>query len=80
MRQHFPKWSIENPVWVPFEGEEMPILKDAEGWLSMSYGDYMTPIPEEERVLRHDTVFWDMKNSYKKYKGIYYMTDGDDNV
>lgn len=72
MKEWFPREWFENPSYLEFEGVIMPVPKDYDAWLTDSYGDYMTPPPEKDRILRHDVVFWDMKNSYKKYKGIYY--------
>ena len=70
--QRFPRKWFEEPAYLPFEGHMMPVPADYDKWLTVSYGDYMTPLPESERVLRHDIVFWDMNKSYKEYKGIYY--------
>ncbi len=75
IRQRFPKEWFLNPVYLEFEGVEMPVPREYDNWLKVSYGDYMTPPPEEERILRHDIKFWDMKNSYKKYKGIEYCVN-----
>lgn len=37
-----------------FEGEEFSCLKNADGYLSRVYGDYMSLPPEEKRVARHN--------------------------
>ena len=34
--------------------------------------DYKTPPKEEDRILRHHIKFYDMKHSYKMYKGVQY--------
>lgn len=72
LKQRFPREWFENPSYLEFEGYIMPVPNNYDEWLTVSYGDYMTPPPENERILRHDIVFWDMKNSYKLYKGTYY--------
>jgi lipopolysaccharide cholinephosphotransferase len=72
MRQRFPKDWFEKPSYLTFENQVMPVPRDYNQWLQVSYGDYMTPPPESERTLRHHIKFYDMQNSYKKYKGIYY--------
>lgn len=72
MKQRFPKDWFYNPEHLDFEGQTMPVPREYDKWLRVSYGDYMTPPPEKERVLRHNIKFYDMNNSYKKYKGIYY--------
>ena len=72
LKERFPREWFVNPVFLSFEGVKLPVPRDYHQWLTVSYGDYMTPIPEEERVPRHAIVFSDMNHSYKKYKGIYY--------
>lgn len=72
MKQWFPRKWFEEPAFLTFEGVKMPVPYNYDQWLRVSYGDYMTPPPEKDRVLRHDVVFYDMNNSYKKYKGIHY--------
>ena len=75
MLERFPREWFENPGYLQFEGHSMPVPADYDTWLRVSYGEYMTPPPKEERILRHDVVFWDMNNSYKKYKGVYYCVN-----
>ncbi len=75
MRQHFPRKWFEEPAYLEFAGQMMPVPADYEQWLSVSYGDYMQLPPEEERVFRHDLVFVDLEHSYTQYKGIYYCKD-----
>ena len=38
------------PVMLPFEDDEYPVPRGYEQFLSLSYGDYMTPLPEKDRV------------------------------
>ena len=72
MRQRFPSAWFEEPAYLSFEGIEMPVPKDYDRWLTVSYGDYMQYPPEEERVMRHNTAFIDLNRSYTCYKGIEY--------
>lgn len=72
MRQRFPREWFLHPGTAIFEGYEMPVPANTDEYLRISYGDYMTLPPVEERVLRHDTVFIDLNNSYKKYRGVKY--------
>lgn len=73
MRQHFPlEWFEDMETTLPFENYDMPVAKDYHEYLRISYGDYMTLPPEEERVFRHNTYFMDLDRCYLEYKGIKY--------
>ena len=75
MQNEYPKEYFEKAVRVPFEGKMMPIPVGYDGYLKMAFGDYMQMPPEEKRICHHEYEFIDMKNSYKIYKGIYYLTE-----
>lgn len=62
----------------PFEDKMMPIPVGYERYLKKTFGDYMQRPPEEKQVSIHDAVFIDPDNSYKKYEGIYYLTNKED--
>lgn len=51
---------FENPVRIPFENFDMPVPKDYDGFLTLYYGDYMTPPPVEKRVTQHFHYFIDL--------------------
>ncbi|MCR5569316.1 MAG: LicD family protein [Paludibacteraceae bacterium] len=51
---------FENPVRVPFEGWSIPVPRDYDGFLTLYYGDYMTPPPVEKRVSQHYHYFVDL--------------------
>lgn len=62
--------------YVKFEDTTMPVPVGYDKYLSLIFGNYMELPPSEQRVAKHHTVFIDTENSYKKYKGIYYLKDG----
>lgn len=62
--------------YVKFEDTTMPVPIGYDKYLSLVFGNYMELPLEEQRVAKHHTVFIDTENSYKKYKGIYYLKDG----
>lgn len=75
MRMHYPREWFENVSYEEFEGHEMPVPADVNGYLRITFGDYMQLPPVEEQVARHNAVFIDLDNCYKKYKGIYYCVE-----
>lgn len=54
------------PAQVLFEGELYPAPKKYHEYLTLLYGDYMTPPPEKDRAT-HDGLMVDMENDYTKY-------------
>ncbi len=52
-KETFPKEAFGEPVFVPFEDFEMPVPSDYDTVLRTIYGDYMTPPPEDKRVIKH---------------------------
>ena len=56
-----------------FEGREVSIPRDSDGFLSERYGDYMALPPEENRKAYHDFVLFDPDTDYRVYKGKYYL-------
>lgn len=75
MQFEYPAEAFESALYVNFEGYEIPVPKGYDSYLKMAFGDYMTPPPEEKRVIHHQLEHVDMNNSYKKYKGIKYCTE-----
>ena len=64
---------MENLIWVDFEGEKMPVPAEYDGFLRFWYDDYMQLPPESDRTPKtHNITFFDLDNSYLKYKGIHY--------
>lgn len=50
-----------------FEGVEIMLPENADGYLTHMYGDYMTPPPVEKQVPHHDTAAFDLDKSYTQY-------------
>lgn len=57
---------------VVFDDIYVPIPCNADGYLKLTYGDYMKLPPLEKQKIHHDFEFVDLHNSYKKYEGIYF--------
>lgn len=55
-----------------FEGRTMPVPRQAEKYLQISYGNYMQLPPKDKQKVHHDYEFVDLNNSYLQYKGIHY--------
>lgn len=72
MKRDYPLEAFEQAVYLPFEGLEVPVPIGYDTYLKMAFGDYMCLPPEEEQKPKHDTVWIDMENSYRIYKGKYY--------
>lgn len=68
-----PKEDFDQIVYLDFEGYKIPAMKGYENYLKKIWGNYMELPPIEKRVAKHDAVYIDLNNSYKKYKGIYYL-------
>ena len=75
MRFEYPKECFDSAVFRKFENTMMPIPVGYDGYLKIAFGDYMKLPPADKQVAHHDCVFMDLENSYKKYKGIYYLID-----
>ncbi|MBE6758539.1 MAG: LicD family protein [Ruminococcaceae bacterium] len=52
-KETFPREAFGEPLYVPFEKYEMPVPQDYDTVLTTIYGDYMTPPPEDKRVIKH---------------------------
>ncbi len=76
MVNEYPHWVFEKAVFKEFEGQKFPIPLGYDTYLTMAFGDYMELPPEDKQIPKHDAVFVDLENGYKKYRGIYYKGDG----
>ena len=71
LRNPFPKEWFHHRT-ARFEDMEANIMSGSEDYCHMMYGDYMKLPPEEDQCVKHKTVYIDIDNPYKKYKGLYY--------
>lgn len=67
-----PKEWFETAVYKDFNGYKMPVMAGYDQYLRRIFGDYMQLPPEEKRIPKHNTVYINLNESYKKYKGVYY--------
>ena len=75
MRNEYPAKAFLSAAYEQFEGYMLPLPAGYDEYLSIAFGDYMTPPPDGKRDTGHDLVFYDLENSYKKYKGVYYCVE-----
>ncbi len=73
MLRTLPKEWFSSTVEKKFEKQMLPVINGYDSYLRKVWGDYMQLPPEKDRVAKHNTVFIDLDNSYKKYRGIYYL-------
>ena len=67
MKIEYPKRIYEGCDTVTFEGLEMPCMKGYDEYLTMVFGDYMTPPPKEKQVPHHDIAYLDLNTPCKVY-------------
>jgi len=72
MKNEYPKEYFEKAIYKEFEGYQMPIPVGYDGYLRMAFGDYMKLPPKEDQVPKHDAVYINVDEGYKKFKGIHY--------
>lgn len=66
----FPREWFENAVYLKFEDGSYPVSEHYDALLTALYGDYMEPLPEDEREMKIHAELVDLENSYEKYIGI----------
>lgn len=65
MQKEYPKAAFAGVVWRDFEGERMPLPAGYDDYLTLAFGDYMTPPPPGKRIPEHDIVFLDLERGEK---------------
>ena len=73
MKNRYPRKAFDSMLEMDFEGYKLPVPVGYDDYLKIAFGDYMKLPPKEKQVASHDVLFYDLNNSYKKYKGIYYL-------
>lgn len=68
MKNRYPKAAFASALYVPFEDRVLPIPVGYDAYLSMAFGDYMTPPPQEQRVPGHRALLLDTQRSYKEHE------------
>lgn len=63
----FPRQWFEKTVRIPFMDGQFPVSAEADAMLTLIYGDYMTPPPEEEKSCKVHGVIVDPDGSYEQY-------------
>ena len=63
----FPREWFQERVWLPFGDSTAPVSKYYHEMLTKLYGDYMTPLPEEQRDCKVHADIVDTQNSYECY-------------
>jgi lipopolysaccharide cholinephosphotransferase len=75
IRLKYLKEYFQGAIYKEFEGYQMPVPIGYDGYLKMAFGDYMKIPPKENQVPKHDTLYINLNEGYKKYKGIYYCVE-----
>lgn len=63
---YFRKSDILPVKYIEFEGMKLPVPNNLDAYLTMMYGDYMTPPPEGKRNQRHRFVELSYDKAYEK--------------
>ena len=66
----YPRAWFESVTLLPFEDGSFPVSVYYDKLLTKLYGDYMTPLPEEQRGCKIHGEIVDLEHSYKDYIGI----------
>ncbi len=77
LQKVYPKRCFAAPVRRSFEGHMLCMPSDADLYLRIAFGDYMTLPPPEERTCHHEYEVLDLDHSYRMYRGKSYgMEEG----
>lgn len=75
MKNKYPKEFFDNVIYKEFEGYLMPIPIGYDGYLRMAFGNYLDLPPKELQIPKHDAIYINLDQGYKKFKGKYYCID-----
>ncbi|MBQ5686699.1 MAG: LicD family protein, partial [Ruminococcus sp.] len=67
MKIKYPKHIYDGTDYVTFEGIRLPVAKGYREYLTLVFGDYMTPPPKEQQVPHHDIAYLDLHTPCKIY-------------
>ena len=70
LRFLYPPHFFDKTVQLPYEDAEFPCIATWDEFLRMTYGDYMTPPPEEKRGWRHHPLLIDFEHDYEELRQI----------
>lgn len=74
MVRNYPSKLFKDVVYHDFEDIKVPLPIGYDEYLHMAFkGDYMQLPPLEAQTPKHEIVFYDLDNSYKKYRKIEYF-------
>ncbi|MFY9263638.1 MAG: 2-C-methyl-D-erythritol 4-phosphate cytidylyltransferase [Actinomycetaceae bacterium] len=71
MRNEYRQEWFASATTVPFDDSVIAVPVGYDGYLSMAFGDYMTPPPQDKRKPSHEVAFIDLEMPYSTY-----MEDG----
>ncbi len=77
LSEYYPKDIFSKAVLVPFENTTMPVPVEYDRYLTLLYGDYLTPPPPEKRVPVHEVLFVDCDTPFIAYRGKKYLVGGE---
>ena len=66
-REIFPRKLVEDTMDIEFEGRTFRLVRDYDTILTYSFGDYMTPPPEEERKVKQHLIAYDRNRDYRDW-------------
>jgi lipopolysaccharide cholinephosphotransferase len=72
LKLRYPKEIFASSVQLGFEGTQISAPAGYRQYLSMAFGDYMSPPPESERKPKHHTEYYSATQPYAEFKGIFY--------
>ena len=73
LQMEYPAEVFSKQKYVPFEDTFLPIPIGYDTYLTMAFGDYMTPPPPSQRVCHHEYECLDAEHSYRVYRGDRYF-------